>query len=60
MSRQGCFEHVQVELSNNLAENSIRPVALSRKNWLHVGSVNTRPEARPILSVVNIAKARLN
>ena len=36
-----CFDHAEVELSNNLAENSMRPAALGRKNWLHVGS----PEA---------------
>ena len=33
-----CFDHAEVELSNNVAENSMRPVALGRKNWLHVGS----------------------
>jgi transposase len=32
------FDHGHVELSNNLAENSMRPVAFGRKNWPHVGS----------------------
>jgi hypothetical protein len=36
---QRCFDYAEVELSNNLAENSMRPVALGIKNWLHVGSV---------------------
>ncbi len=31
-----CFDHDEVELSNNVAENSMRPVTLGRKNWLHV------------------------
>ena len=31
-----CFEFGEIELSNNLAENSMRPVAIGRKNWLHV------------------------
>jgi hypothetical protein len=31
-----CLDHAEVELSNNIAENSMRPVALGRKNWLHV------------------------
>ena len=31
-----CFDFAEVELSNNLAENSMRPIALGRKNWLHV------------------------
>ena len=33
-----CFDYAEVELSNNLAENSMRPVALGRKNWLHPNS----------------------
>ena len=47
-----CFEYEEVELSNNLAENSMRPVALGRKNWLHVGSVRSGPKVAAILSIV--------
>jgi transposase len=47
-----CFDHAEVELSNNLAENSMRPVALGRKNWLHVGSAQAGPKVAAILSVV--------
>lgn len=43
---------VAEELSNNLAENSMRPVALGRKNWLHVGSAQAGPKVAAILSVV--------
>ena len=32
------LEHAELELSNNLAENSMRPVAVGRKNWIHIGS----------------------
>jgi transposase len=32
------LEYPQLELSNNLAENSMRPVAIGRKNWIHIGS----------------------
>ncbi len=32
------LEYPELELSTNLAENSMRPVALGRRNWLHVGS----------------------
>jgi transposase len=46
------FEFGEVELSNNLAENSMRPVALGRKNWLHVGSAQAGPKVAAILSVV--------
>jgi transposase len=47
-----CFDYGEVELSNNLAENSMRPVALGRKNWLHVGSAKSGPKVAAILSVV--------
>jgi transposase len=32
------IDHGQLEISNNAAENAIRPVALGRKNWLFAGS----------------------
>ncbi len=47
-----CFDYGEVELSNNLAENSMRPVAVGRKNWLHVGSPQAGPKVAAILSVV--------
>jgi transposase len=47
-----CLDHAEVELSNNVAENSMRPVALGRKNWLHVGSATSGPKIAAILSVV--------
>ena len=39
-------------LDNNLAENSMRPVALGRKNWLHTGSPQAGPKVAAILSVM--------
>jgi transposase len=48
-----CFlEYPELELSNNLAENSMRPVAIGRKNWIHVGSPQAGPKIAAILSVV--------
>ena len=47
-----CFDYAEVELSNNLAENSMRPIALGRKNWLHVGSEQSGPKVAAILSVI--------
>jgi len=47
-----CFDHAEVELSNNLAENSMRPIAVGRKNWLHVGSEQAGPKVAAILSIV--------
>jgi len=46
------LEHPEVELSNNMAENSMRPVALGRKNWIHVGSPQAGPKVAAILSIV--------
>ena len=46
------LEYPELELSNNLAENSMRPVAIGRKNWIHVGSLQAGPKIAAILSVV--------
>jgi hypothetical protein len=46
----------QLELSNNLAGNAIRPVAVCRKNWLHVGSERAGPRVAAILSVVETCR----
>jgi len=46
------LEHPELELSTNLAENSMRPVALGRKNWLHIGSPHAGPKVAAILSIV--------
>src|SRR5262250_1764943 len=32
------LEYPELELSNNQAENAMRPIALGRKNWIHLGS----------------------
>ncbi len=46
------LEYPELELSTNLAENSMRPVALGRKNWLHIGSPQAGLKVAAILSVV--------
>jgi hypothetical protein len=46
------LEDAQVQIDNNAAERSIRPVALGRKNWLHFGSKEAGPRIAAILSVV--------
>jgi transposase len=50
------LEHSQLELSNNLAENAIRPVALGRRNWIHIGSKEAGPRIAAILSVVETCR----
>jgi transposase len=46
------LEYPELELSNNLAENSMRPIALGRKNWIHVGSQQAGPKVAAILTIV--------
>jgi hypothetical protein len=53
------LEYPELELSNNLAENSMRPVALGRKNWIHIGSQQAGPKVAAILSVVETCR-RMN
>jgi transposase len=53
------LEYPELELSNNLAENAIRPVALGRKNWIHLGSKEAGPRVAAIISIVETCR-RLN
>ena len=50
------LQYPELELSNNLAENSMRPVALGRKNWIHLGSPEAGPKVAAILSVVETCR----
>ncbi len=52
-------EHPELEISNNLAENSMRSFALGRKNWIHFGHQNAGPKIAAILSVLESCR-RLN
>lgn len=44
-------------IDNNPIENAIRPIALGRKNWLHVGSEPAGRRACAIMSLLATAKA---
>jgi hypothetical protein len=46
------MQHPEVELSTNLAENSMRTIALGRRNWLHLGSKEAGPKIAAIFSIV--------
>jgi transposase len=50
------LDYPELELSNNLAENSMRPVALGRKNWIHIGSPQAGPKVAAILSVIETCR----
>ena len=45
-----------LELSNNLAENAMRPVALRRRNWIHIGSEDAGPRVAAIVSIVETCR----
>jgi transposase len=46
------LDYPELELSNNLAENSMRPIAVGRSNWIHIGSEQAGPRVAAILSAV--------
>src|SRR5690606_31613985 len=51
------LEDGNCEISNNLAENSIRPFTVGRKNWLFAGSPNGARASATVYSLVETAKA---
>jgi transposase len=50
------LEYPELELSNNLAENAMRPVALGRRNWIHLGSKEAGPRVAAIISIVETCR----
>jgi transposase len=48
--------HGEVEIDNNWCENAMRPVALGRKNWLHIGSEDAGPRVAAIASIVETCR----
>ena len=44
------------EIDNNWAENAMRPIALGRKNWLHIGSEHAGPRIAAIFSIIETCK----
>ena len=45
-----------VEIDNNWCEGAMRPVALGRKNWLHIGSEQAGPKVAAIISIVETCR----
>jgi transposase len=50
------LQYPELELSNNLAENSMRPVAVGRKNWIHIGSPQAGPKVAAIISIIETCR----
>lgn len=51
------LDHGEVPISNNLAENAIRPFTLGRKNWLFCDTVKGAEASAIVYSLVETAKA---
>jgi hypothetical protein len=45
-----------VEIDNNWCEGAMRPLALGRKNWLHLGSVEAGPKVAAIACIVETCR----
>jgi transposase len=50
------LDYPVLELSTNLAENAMRPIAVGRKNWLHFGSPQAGTRIAAILSVLETCR----
>jgi len=50
------LEHGEAEIDNNRCENGIRPLALGRKNWLHIGSEDAGPKIAGIVSIIETCR----
>jgi hypothetical protein len=45
-----------IEADNNWCEGAMRPIALGRKNWLHIGSAQAGPKVAAIVSIVETCR----
>lgn len=50
------LEHGVVEIDQNLCENGMRPLAIGRKNWLHIGGKDAGPKIAAIVSILETCK----
>jgi len=46
----------QIEIDNNWCEGAMRPIALGRKNWLHVGDQSAGPKIAAVISIVETCR----
>jgi transposase len=46
----------QIEIDNNWCEGAMRPIALGRKNWLHLGDERAGPKIAAIISIVETCR----
>ena len=46
----------QIEIDNNWCEGAMRPIALGRRNWLHLGDETAGPKIAAIISIVETCR----
>ena len=46
----------RVEIDNNWCEGAMRPIALGRKNWLHLGDESAGPKIAAVISIVETCR----
>ena len=51
-----CLQDARIKIAQNLCENAMRPPALGRRNWLHIGSQEAGPKIAALLSVIETSK----
>lgn len=51
------LEHGEVDISNNFAENAIRPFVVGRKNWLFCDTPKGADSSAVVYTLVETAKA---
>jgi hypothetical protein len=54
------IESLYLSIDNNALENTIRPIALGRRNWLHLGSDRGGRTAAVLMSLVQSCKRLAN
>ena len=52
------IDDAQLPIDNNLIENTIRPIAIGRSNWLFAGSLRAGQRAEAIMSLIQSALCR--
>ncbi len=50
------FKDGRLEIDNNWCEGGMRPLALGRKNWLHIGRPEAGPKVAAIASIVETCR----
>ena len=50
------LENGRIEISNNLVENCIRPLAIGRKNWMFAGSPEAAGRMAVLLTIIGTCK----